>query len=170
MLKSAQNWKKNALFQKIKDNNSGNMETRQMAPSFHLLSLLCLWHSFLFLKIVKIHFHVFPLYSVLVCKTSRFQAKAIDSAVLYPAVLGGTCFSTIIAIKTVVQLGSLEGALHAIPSGVQEQSPRKFWLFCILSSWKHPSRHSTYCGTSVCKVNCLFFDELIFTLLGVWGS
>ena len=65
--------KKNALFQKIKDNNSGNMETRQMAPSFHLLSLLCLWHSFLFLKIVKIHFHVFSPF------TQFWSVKHLDS-------------------------------------------------------------------------------------------
>ena len=83
---------------------------------------------------------------------------------------GAASFLTSATRKTIVQLGSLEGVLQALPSGVQEQSPGRFLLICILSSSKHPSRGSTCYATSVWKVNCLFFDELIFTLLRFWGS
>ena len=58
--------------------HEGNMETRQMTPFFHLIFPLCLSHSFLYLKIVKINFHV-VLWSILVCKISQFCAKATDS-------------------------------------------------------------------------------------------
>ena len=46
--------------------HEGNMETRQMTPFFHLIFPLCLSHSFLYLKIVKINFHVVlcPFWSV----------------------------------------------------------------------------------------------------------
>ena len=87
----------------------------------------------------------------------------------YPAIFGGAGFSTSVVRKTVVQLGSLEGVLEPSPVGSRSKAPEKFCLFWILSSSKHPSCGSTHCGTSVWKVNCLFFDELIFTLLRVWG-
>lgn len=47
-----------------------------------------------------------------------------------------------------------------IVSGVQVQSPRKFWLFWILNSSKHCSRGSV-------MVIDLFLNELVFTLLRV---
>lgn len=47
-----------------------------------------------------------------------------------------------------------------IVSGVQVQSPRKFWLFWILNSSKHCSRGSV-------MVIGLFLNELVFTLLRV---
>ena len=47
--------------------------------------------------------------------------------------LGGASFSMSNAgEKSIVQLRSM-GALQTIPSGVQGQSPRKFWLFYILA-------------------------------------
>ena len=47
--------------------------------------------------------------------------------------LGGASFSMSDATeKSIVQLRSM-GALQTIPSGFQGQSPRKFWLFCILA-------------------------------------
>ena len=39
---------------------------------FHLLFEVCLWYSFLYLKIVKIYFHAVLLSSILVCKISEF--------------------------------------------------------------------------------------------------
>ena len=39
---------------------------------FHLLFELCLWYSFLYLKIVKVHFHGVLLSSILVCKIPKF--------------------------------------------------------------------------------------------------
>ena len=32
-------------------------ETKQMTPFFHIIFELCLWYSFLYFKIVKIHFY-----------------------------------------------------------------------------------------------------------------
>ena len=84
---------------------------------------------------------------------------------------GAASFLTSATRKTIVQLGSLEGVLQALPSGVQEQSPGGLSLICILSSSKHPSCGSTCCGTSVWKVNCLFFGWInfyTFDSLGVW--
>ena len=49
-------------------------EIRQMTPFFfmYFLSFNCLWYWFLYLKIVKIHFHGVLLSSILVCKIPEF--------------------------------------------------------------------------------------------------
>ena len=44
-----------------------------MTPFFiYFLSSISLWYSFLYLKIVKIHLHRVPLWSILVCKIPEF--------------------------------------------------------------------------------------------------
>ena len=61
LLRSAQNCKRCTFLDNSQTiNQEENMETRQMTPFLHLLFLLCLEHSFLYLKLVKIHFHVVP--------------------------------------------------------------------------------------------------------------
>ena len=49
-----------------------NKEIRQMTPFFHLPFELCLWYSFLYLKIAKIHFHGVFLLQILVWKIPEF--------------------------------------------------------------------------------------------------
>ena len=57
-----------------------SMETRQMTPFFiYFFCSNCLQYSFLYLKMVKIHFLVAPLWSILVCKIPQFWGQATDS-------------------------------------------------------------------------------------------
>ena len=79
MLKSVQNCNKCTFLDKLRAiTQEGNLKTRQMTSFFHLVFLLCLQHSLLYLKIVKIDFHVVPLWSILVCKSPQFLAKATN--------------------------------------------------------------------------------------------
>ena len=82
LLRSAQNCKKCTFLDKLQTiTQEGNMETRQVIPFFSsTFSALTVCNTFLYLKIVKIHFHVVPpLWSILVCKIPQFWAKATDS-------------------------------------------------------------------------------------------
>ena len=64
-LNSAQICKKCTILGNLRTiTQDGKKEIRQMTPFFHLRFYLCLWYSFLYLKIVKIHFHGVPLWSV----------------------------------------------------------------------------------------------------------
>ena len=56
-----------------------NMETRQMTPFFFIYyfrSNGSQYYSFLNLKILRIHFHVVPTCSILVCKIPQFLTKS----------------------------------------------------------------------------------------------
>ena len=60
MLRSPQN-RKNVIFRQSKDNNSGWKHEKQTNdPIFYLYLPLCVYHSFLNLKTLKIHLHVVP--------------------------------------------------------------------------------------------------------------
>ena len=62
LLRSAQNCKKCTFLDKLQTiTQEGNMETRQVIPFFSsTFSALTVCNTFLYLKIVKIHFHVVP--------------------------------------------------------------------------------------------------------------
>ena len=59
----------------------GNMKTRQMTPFFfiYVLRSKCLYHSFLYLKIVKIHFDVVPPFWSILCFIPRVEPKKVSA-------------------------------------------------------------------------------------------
>ena len=76
LLRSAQNWKKCTFFDNLRTiTQEGNI--------FHLLFPLCFWHSFLYLKILKIHLHAVPIWSILVCKIQSGPLNCNSEKVLY---------------------------------------------------------------------------------------
>ena len=86
---------------------------------------------------------------------SSYFSKVAGSSAVSSNFFGSATFSTSLARrKTIVLLGSLWGSLQALPSGVQGQSIRRIWLFCILDSSKHRSHGSAFCGTSAWNVIC----------------
>ena len=60
------------------------IESRQTTPFFHLpfVNSNCLWYSFLYLKIAKIHFHRVLLSSILVCKVLELGDVSCEIRIL----------------------------------------------------------------------------------------
>ena len=79
MLRSVQKCKKCSFLDNLRTiTQERKMETGQITLFYFIYFLRsnCLYHSFLNLKILKIHFHVVPLWIVLACKTPQFLEKS----------------------------------------------------------------------------------------------
>ena len=110
-------------------------------------------------------------YSVSSSSMPRRGTALLNHVVSYPAIFSGyRFFDKCNKEKNRSAAGESRRGTASPPKWDPQTNLWKILAILHSNSSKHRFHGSAHCGTSAWTVICLFLDELIFTLLRVWGS